>query len=239
MGIAVQVDHTVPQQVEALFARVGREQGGRLDVLVNDVWGGDEPRRQSGVLGTCGVSGEGPADAGAGGVVPHHHQPLRCALMVARGQGLVIEVTDGKGYGYREVDIFYSLAKVSAIHLADSMTRDLREHKVEGVVALAVTPGYLRSEVMLEGFGVTEANWRDGIKKDPDFAFSETPYYLGRGGIAGGRSAGGEQGGEGVRLLGPGAGVRLHGPGRDAAALPGAEADRVGGAGPWITVRVL
>ncbi len=181
VGIAVQVDHTVPAQVEALLARVAREQDGRLDVLVNDVWGGDELVDTRGFWAhpECLEKGLRMQERAVWShiITSHYGVPL----MVARGRGLVIEVTDGTGYGYRGVDVFYSLAKVSAIHLAFSMMRDLQDHKVEGVVALAVTPGYLRSEVMLEGFGVTEANWRDGIKKDPDFAFSETPYYLGRG----------------------------------------------------------
>ena len=97
-------------------------------------------------------------------------------LMVARGAGPVVEVTDGVGYGHRG-ELLYSLAKIAAVHLAEAMAADLAG---TGVAALAVTPGFLRSEAMLEGFGVTEATWRDAIAAHPDFAASETPYFVGR-----------------------------------------------------------
>jgi NAD(P)-dependent dehydrogenase (short-subunit alcohol dehydrogenase family) len=96
--------------------------------------------------------------------------------MVERGQGLIIEVTDGTDYRYRG-NLYYSLAKISAIHLAEAMAADLRKHNVT-VVALSL--GYLRSEAMLDYFGVTEANWKEGAKKDPHFIASETPYFIGR-----------------------------------------------------------
>jgi NAD(P)-dependent dehydrogenase (short-subunit alcohol dehydrogenase family) len=96
--------------------------------------------------------------------------------MVARGSGLIVEITDGTDYEYRG-NLLYSLAKVSNIHLAAAMAEDLRPY---GVTALAVTPGFLRSEAMLDHFGVTEATWRDGARQDPHFIASETPYYIGR-----------------------------------------------------------
>lgn len=174
-GIAVQVDHTDAEQVRALFERVRAEQGGQFDLLVNDVWGGDE-------LTTWGQPfWEHDLQKGLlmqERAVWSHIITSRfgAPLLVARGKGLIIEITDGTGYDYRG-NLFYSLAKISAIHLAAGMARDLRDH---GVTALALTPGYLRSEAMLDHFGVTEATWRDAIAQDRHFAKSETPYYIGR-----------------------------------------------------------
>lgn len=96
--------------------------------------------------------------------------------MVARKQGLIIEITDGVGYTYRG-NLYYSLAKISAIHLAEAMAADLRPHNVS---AVALTPGFLRSERMLDYFGVKEENWRDGAQVDPHFIASETPFYIGK-----------------------------------------------------------
>jgi NAD(P)-dependent dehydrogenase (short-subunit alcohol dehydrogenase family) len=97
-------------------------------------------------------------------------------LMVTRRSGLVVEVIDGNTARYRG-SFFYGLAKSAVIRLAVAQAAELEQH---GVAAVAITPGFLRSEAMLEGFGVTEANWRDGVAKDPNFAHSETPTYLGR-----------------------------------------------------------
>jgi NAD(P)-dependent dehydrogenase (short-subunit alcohol dehydrogenase family) len=174
-GIAVRVDHTVEAEVKALFERVGREQDGRLDILVNDVWGGDE-------LAVWGIPfWEHSLHNGllmqeravySHIITSHYGAPL----MVARRRGLIVEVTDGTDYSYRG-SLFYSLTKISSIHLAAAMAEDLRPYNV---VALAVTPGFLRSEAMLDHFGVTEENWRDGARKDPHFIASETPYYVAR-----------------------------------------------------------
>lgn len=173
-GIHVQVDHTLEEQVRALFERVKDEQG-HLDLLVNDVWGGDE-------LTEWGRSfWEHSLQKGlqmleravyAHIITSHYGVPL----MLPRRQGLVIEVTDGDSFSYRGT-LFYDLVKVSAIRLAFAMAEELRAHRI---AAVALTPGYLRSEAMLDGFGVTEASWRDAVKKDPHFAESETPFYIGR-----------------------------------------------------------
>lgn len=174
-GIAVRTDHTVEDQVRALFERVRAEQDGRLDVLVNDVWGGDElmewgkPFWESDVR--KGLLMQERA-VWSHLVTARHAVPL----MVERGSGLVVEITDGDSLRYRG-SLFYDLAKTSAIRIASALAYELRPH---GVAALAVTPGFLRSEAMLEGFGVTEANWRDAVAKDPFFAESETPLYVGR-----------------------------------------------------------
>lgn len=174
-GIAVRVDHTVPAEVEKLFARIDREQDGRLDILVNDVWGGDEL--------TSWRTPFWEHDLGKGLLMQERavHSHIITAhygapLMVARGTGLIVEITDGYKPGYRG-NLFYDLAKASAIRLALAMSEELRKH---GVTALAVTPGFLRSEAMLDIFGVTEENWRDGIAKDRGFGGSETPHYVGR-----------------------------------------------------------
>ena len=97
-------------------------------------------------------------------------------LMVRRGRGLIVEVTDGIREDYRG-SLFYDLAKASVIRLAKAQAAELEPH---GITALALTPGFLRSESMLDHFGVTEDNWLEGARKDPHFAASETPRYIGR-----------------------------------------------------------
>jgi len=175
VGVAVRVDHTVPDEVHAIVERIRREQDSRLDVLVNDVWGGDElsewgkPFWENSLRAGL-LMQERAVDSHI--ITAYYGAPL----LVARGQGLIVEVTDGVDYGYRG-NLFYSLAKISSIHLAAAMAADLRPH---GVTALAITPGFLRSEAMLDHFGVTEENWRDGALKDPHFIASETPYYVAR-----------------------------------------------------------
>ncbi len=174
-GIAMRVDHTIEDEVKMLFEHVKQEQNGRLDVLVNDVWGGDELTQWDKLFWEHSLSDGLLMQKRA----VHSHiitSYYGVPLMVARGQGLVIEVTDGTDYRYRG-NLFYSLAKISAIHLAEAMAEDLRKYNI---TALAVTPGYLRSEAMLDGFGVTEANWQDAVRQDKHFIASETPFYIGR-----------------------------------------------------------
>ena len=101
-------------------------------------------------------------------------------LLVARGRGLIIELTDGIEDRYRG-SLPYDLVKASVIRIAEALAADLRPH---GVAALALTPGFLRSEAVLDHFGVTEATWRDAIAQDPHFAHSETPRLLGRAVVA-------------------------------------------------------
>lgn len=173
-GIPVQVDHTVEEQVGHLFERVRREHG-RLDILVNDVWGGDDLTEWGKPFWELSL------DKGfrmLQAAVHAHIITSRYAapLMVERNAGLIVEITDGDSPGYRG-NLFYDFAKSSAIRLAYEMAQDLHGRSV---TALAVTPGFLRSEAMLDHFGVTEANWRDAIKQDPFFAESETPCYVGR-----------------------------------------------------------
>ena len=174
VGLPVPIDHTIEDQVQALFKRVEKEQG-RLDVLVNDVWGGDELTEwgkpfwklslQKGLLMLRRA-------------VHSHVITSRYAapLLVERRRGLIVEITDGDGLYYRG-NLFYDLVKVSVIRLAFDMAEELRRHKV---TALSLTPGFLRSEAMLDYFGVTEENWQEAVKKEPSFISSETPFYVGR-----------------------------------------------------------
>jgi NAD(P)-dependent dehydrogenase (short-subunit alcohol dehydrogenase family) len=174
-GIAAQVDHADPAQVARLVGRIDREQDGRLDVLVNDVWGGDPltewsvPFWQHSLQRGLTLLHQA-VDTHI--VTSHHAVPL----MVRRGRGLVVEVTDGVSDDYRG-SFFYDLAKASVIRLARAQAAELSEH---GVTAVALTPGFLRSEAVLDHLGVTPETWRDGIRRDPHFAASETPRYIGR-----------------------------------------------------------
>lgn len=179
VGVAVRVDHTVPTEVQALFEQVRQEQDGRLDILVNDVWGGDELTEWNRPFWEHSL-GDGLLMQER---AVHSHMITSyygAPLMSSRGSGLLVEVTDGVNYDCRG-NLYYSLAKISSIHLAACMARELMPY---GVTCLAISPGFLRSEAMLDLFGVTEANWREGAKKDPHFAASETPYYIGRAVVA-------------------------------------------------------
>jgi len=173
-GLFARVDHTDEEQVKALFRRVKKEQG-RLDILVNDVWGGDELTEWGKPFWKLSL------DKGllmlrravfSHVITSRHAVPL----MVERKRGLVVEITDGDGLYYRGT-LFYDLVKVSGIRLAFDMAEELRRHKV---AAVALTPGFLRSEAMLEHMGVTEENWREGAKKNASFIESETPFFVGR-----------------------------------------------------------
>jgi len=173
-GIAVRTDHTVEPEVERLFGRIRAEQG-RLDVLVNDIWGGDELTEWGSPFWELSTA-KGLAmleRAVHSHVITSRHA---APLMVERNAGLIVEVTDGDTLGYRG-NLFYDLAKNAVIRLAYAMAADLHAQRV---TALAITPGFLRSEAVLDGLGVTEANWRDGIEADPYFAESETPCFVGR-----------------------------------------------------------
>lgn len=173
-GIAVRVDHLDEAQVRGLFERVAREQG-RLDVLVNDVWGGDpyiewgKPFWKLDLEKGLKVLRQA---VHTHVITARHGAPL----LVERKRGLLVEITDGDGMWYRG-NLVYDLVKTTVIRLAWDFAEELRPH---GVAAVAVTPGFLRSEAMLYHFGVTEANWREAARKDPNFLHSETPLYVGR-----------------------------------------------------------
>ncbi|HYI10475.1 MAG TPA: SDR family oxidoreductase [Thermoanaerobaculia bacterium] len=191
-GVAVPVDHLVPQQVEELSDRLRRDYG-RIDVLVNDIWGGEILKGGPAEWDT--PVWEHDLDKGmrilrlaidTHIITSHYLLPL---LIGAPG-GLVVEVTDGTAayndQHYR-ISVFYDLAKTSVTRLAFSQGHELAPY---GATAVAITPGFLRSEMMLDIFQVTEENWRDAIDParadqgnpvaPPDFAHSESPRYVGR-----------------------------------------------------------
>ena len=167
-GIAVRVDHTVPAQVAALF-----EQVGEFDILVNDIWGGDDLVEWGKKLWETRLEdGLTLIDRAIKTHVITSHQ----GLPRLRPGGLVVEITDGDGYYYRG-HFFYDLVKTSVIRMAFALSQEL---SARSITALAVTPGFLRSEWMLDHFGVTEENWRDAAKKVKEFIASETPLFVGR-----------------------------------------------------------
>jgi NAD(P)-dependent dehydrogenase (short-subunit alcohol dehydrogenase family) len=181
-GVAVPCDHMVPADVAALAARIEAEQDGRLDILVDDTWGGDQ------WIEWDRPFWEHDLDKGLkalrNGLETHLitlHTVL--PLLVRRGSGLVVEVTDGDDMfndRYRG-SMFYDVIKVALTRLGKMLHDEVAKH---GITSVSLTPGFLRSEAMLEIFGVTEENWRDGIAKDRYFAISETPYYIGRAVVA-------------------------------------------------------
>ena len=177
-GIAVAVDHLDRDQVAALVARIDAEQG-RLDVLVNDIWGGERLFEWDAPLWRHDL------DKGLRllrlAVETHLvTSALALPLLIRRPGGLVVEMTDGTAdYNARtyRVNAFYDLAKASVLRLAFSQSRELEPH---GATAVALTPGWLRSELMLDAFGVTEENWHDALQAQPHFAISESPRFVGR-----------------------------------------------------------
>jgi NAD(P)-dependent dehydrogenase (short-subunit alcohol dehydrogenase family) len=176
-GIAMRVDHLVPEEVRALVARIEQEQGA-LHVLVNDIWGATRMEWGKSVwessleygLHTLRLAVDTHA------ITSHFALPL----LIRKPGGLVIEVTDGtaeyNATHYR-VSFFYDLAKASNLRMAFALAHELAPH---GGTAVSVTPGWLRSEMMLEAYGVTESNWQEGAKRQPHFAIAESPAFVGR-----------------------------------------------------------
>jgi NAD(P)-dependent dehydrogenase (short-subunit alcohol dehydrogenase family) len=176
-GIPVQVDHLVPEQVRALVARIEEEQGA-LHVLVNNIWGATRMEWNKSVwesdldygLRTLRLAMDTHA------ITSHFALPL---LIKAPG-GLVVEMTDGtdeyNATNYR-VSFFYDLAKAAVNRMAFALAHELQPY---GATAVSLTPGWLRSEAMLEAYGVTESNWRDATTRSPHFAISESPAFVGR-----------------------------------------------------------
>jgi NAD(P)-dependent dehydrogenase (short-subunit alcohol dehydrogenase family) len=178
-GIAVEVDHLQPAQVEALVQRIDAEQG-RLDVLVNDIWGGEKLAQWDTPVW------EHDLDRGLRMLrlaVDTHliTSHFALALLIRRPGGLVVEMTDGtqeyNAEHYR-LSTFYDLAKTSVLRLAFAQGKELAPH---GCTAVALTPGWMRSEMMLDIYGVTEETWRDAEGGNPHFAaISESPRFVGR-----------------------------------------------------------
>jgi len=189
-GVAEVVDHLAPEQVAALAARI-RDQHGRIDVLVNNIWGGElltggPPQWNTPIWKLDLQKGLRMLRLGIEThlVTSHHLLPL----LIERPGGLLVEVTDGtaeyNATQYR-ISVFYDLVKSSVIRLGFSQGHELEPY---GATAVALTPGWLRSEMMLDVYGVAEENWRDALtdrgsgqpKAPPDFALSETPRFVGR-----------------------------------------------------------
>jgi NAD(P)-dependent dehydrogenase (short-subunit alcohol dehydrogenase family) len=177
-GVPVQVDHLDWRQVEALVARIRAEQG-RLDVLVNDIWGGENLFEWNKAVWEHNLENglrllRLAIDTHL--ITAHYALPL----LIKQPGGLMVEVTDGTAEynaDHYRLSVFYDLAKTAAIRMAWDHAKDLEKH---GATAVAITPGWMRSEMMLGHFKVTEANWQDATKAQPHFAISETPRFVGR-----------------------------------------------------------
>ncbi len=177
-GIAVRVDHLVSDEVRQLIERIRVEQGG-LDILVNDIWGGEklfewnksvwDHNLENGLrLLRLGIDTHL--------ITAHHALPL----LIERPGGLLVEVTDGTSEynaDHYRLSPFYDLVKTSVTRMAWAHAKDLAPY---GATAISLTPGWMRSEIMLEVFGVQEENWRDAIATVPHFVISETPHFVGR-----------------------------------------------------------
>lgn len=177
-GIAVQVDHLVPEQVQALIERI-RTEHGRLDILVNDIWGGEKLFEWNKPVWDHDLdNGLRLLRLGIDTHLITAHFAL--PLMIERPGGLLVEVTDGtsdyNATHYR-LSPFYDLAKIAVNRMAWAHAKDLEKH---GATAVSLTPGWLRSEMMLEAFEVREDNWREAAAKVPHFVISESPRFVGR-----------------------------------------------------------
>ncbi len=177
-GIAAILDHTDVKQVDKLIGRI-RKQQGQLHILINDIaelipqdfgktfW---QLNLETGFANLRNVLHTHI-------ITSHFAAPLLIETAAkSKSPGLIVEVGDGDSYSYRG-HLIFDLIKTSVIRLAFAMARELRR---KNIAAVALTPGFLRSEAMLEHFGVTEANWQAAVKKDPNYAESETPLYAGR-----------------------------------------------------------
>jgi NAD(P)-dependent dehydrogenase (short-subunit alcohol dehydrogenase family) len=177
-GIAVEVDHLQPDQVKRLVERIDADHG-RLDVLVNDIWGSEH------LFDWNKPVWEHDLDRGLRVlrlaidthlITSHHALPL----LIRNPGGLVVEMTDGTAEynaDHYRVSMFYDLAKTSVIRIAWALGEELKDHDA---TAVALTPGWLRSELMLEHHSVSEENWRDATERSPHFCISESPRFVGR-----------------------------------------------------------
>lgn len=185
VGVWAQVDHTQPDQVKTLFERIGEEQNGCLDILVNDI-SGDWHVDWRAQFGRRGLrfwehSLENGLLAQQAGVHSHIITSHYAAqLMVKRRQGLIVEVNDGNKMAYNNCGLFYSLTKTSAILLAHFMAEELRKYNV---AVVALTPGDMLSEMRLELEGITDESWAE-IRKKPGLKKAESCLYTGRAVVA-------------------------------------------------------
>lgn len=177
-AVAIRADHLVPAEVEAIVTRIRRDEG-RLDILVNDIWGGEKLFEWNKPVW------EHSLDRGLRMlrlaidthlITAHFALPL----MIERPGGLLVEVTDGTAEynaDHYRLSPFYDLCKTSVNRMAWAHAKDLAPH---GATSVSISPGWMRSEMMLEHYGVTEDNWRDGAAVEPHFIMSETPRFTGR-----------------------------------------------------------
>lgn len=182
-GTALSVDHLDLDAVDALIARIEAERG-RLDILINDIFGGDKFMEWDKKLWEHDLPGG--LHMLQMGVHTHLITSAKALPLILRtGEGLVVEMTDGTAeYNQnfrRNVGFYYDLVKASVGRIALALAAELEE---EDCTAVAVTPGWLRSEKMLENFGVSEQNWRDALVSEPHFCISESPTYVARGLVA-------------------------------------------------------
>jgi len=178
IGIPIQVDHLVPEQVKSLIKKIEKEQG-RLDILVNDIWGGEYLIEWNTPVWKHSLEkGLRMLRLAIDTHLTTNHYAL--PLLIKNEGGLVVEVTDGteeyNNNNYR-LSLFYDLAKSSVNRMAKALAYELSSY---GCTAVSVTPGWMRSEIMLEHFEITEENWMDATKAEPRFIISETPRYIGR-----------------------------------------------------------
>jgi NAD(P)-dependent dehydrogenase (short-subunit alcohol dehydrogenase family) len=181
-GVAIRVDHLVPAEVEALVARIRAERG-RLDILVNDIWGGERLFEWNKAVWEHNLENglrllRLAVDTHL--ITAHHALPL----LIGNPGGLLVEVTDGTAEynaDHYRLSVFYDLAKTAATRMAWGHAKDLAPH---GATAVSLTPGWMRSEMMLDNYRVTEENWRDATARSPHFAISESPRFVGRAVVA-------------------------------------------------------
>ncbi|GCE29588.1 short-chain dehydrogenase [Dictyobacter alpinus] len=176
-GIAVPTDHLEVAAVKALIDRIEEEQG-RLDILVNDIWGGEDYIEWNVPVWEHSLEkGLRMLNLAINTHLITSHFAL--PLLIKNKHGLVVEVTDGTAEYNRthyRLSVFYDLAKASVIRIAWSLAKELQPYSC---TAVALTPGWMRSEMMLDHFQVTEANWREATRQEPHFIISESPHYIG------------------------------------------------------------
>lgn len=181
-GSALRVDHEDPAAVASLLEAIEREQG-RLDVLVNDIFGGDRYMEWEKPLWEHDwAGGLRMLQMGVHTHLITSRAAIPLMLRTPEAHGVVVEMTDGTSQANadfrRNVGFYYDLVKANVERIVKGLTAELEQ---KPVTVVGVTPGWLRSEKMLENFGVTEANWREAVEKRPGFGISESPTYVARG----------------------------------------------------------
>lgn len=177
-GIAIKTDHLIPEQVQALVQRIEQEQG-QLDILVNDIWGSEHLVEWNVPIWEHSLeNGLRMLRLAIDSHIITSHYAL--PLLIKNKHGLIIEMTDGTSEynqkNYRN-PLFYDQAKTSIIRMAWALAHEVKPYHC---TAVALTPGWMRSEIMLEHYNVKEENWQDAAQQEPHFVISESPRYIGR-----------------------------------------------------------